>query len=96
MHTTETATATTTATAGAQGTHVAPKPATTRNATSQREHAPKARKSAKGTASKKTATKKAGKPAIEKVSAAGRANSKKALVLDMLRREAPGGRRHAR
>ncbi len=84
--TNEATTTTEAAAAADQGAQVAPKPATRTRKASPAKGAPKGKKTAKKATPKKAATKKTTKPAT-KASAAGRANSKKATILDMLRRK---------
>ena len=67
-----------------QDAQVAPKTAASTKAASPKKVAPKAKAGEKA-AIKKLGSKSTQKPAAEKVSAAGRAASKKAQVLDMLR-----------
>lgn len=81
-----TTTTTTAADVAAQGAPVTPKKATGTKAASPRKDAPKA-KAGKKTPSKKTAAKATPNAIAEKVSAKGRANSKKTAVLDLLRRK---------
>jgi hypothetical protein len=82
-------TTTTTAAVAAQGPQVAPERGTSTNAASKGKGAPKARTGAKKTLTKKASAKSTSETPAKKVSAAGRAASKKAQVLDMLR--AKGG-----
>jgi hypothetical protein len=81
MTTTSTTTTTTAAAVAAQGAPVAPKKATSTKAASPKKTAPKAK------TGKKRAAKTTPNAIAEKVSAKGRANSKKTAVLDLLRRK---------
>jgi Protein of unknown function (DUF3489) len=86
MNSTEiTPTKTTVATVAAQGAPVAPKKAASTKAASPKKGSAKAKKGAKKAAIKRPGAKRAPKSPAEKVSAAGRAASKTALVLNMLR-----------
>ncbi len=82
-------TSTEAAAVAAQGAPLAPKKAASTKAASLRKSAPKAKKSATNTTTKKTVAKATRTMATDKVSAKSRAASKKMQVLDMLR--AKGG-----
>ena len=80
----------TTATVAEQGAHVAPKKTSPKKAATRKKGAPKAHKTAKGGKTKKEAkpaSKQVSKVAAKKDAAVPREGSKKATVLELLRRK---------
>jgi len=87
MTNTEAAASNTAAAVAEQGAHVAPKKASSKKGASQKKGAPKAKGGAKKAAKKTAPTKQAKTAAKRKAGGAPRPDSKKAIVLDLLRRK---------